>query len=277
MRTPASSRSRMDRRSFCGFVACAPFLSACGGNGRQFLTSEQTYFVRPGDGDFTSWEKAIDFITGKLDFGNQTVTLNGAGTAFDKGIAIMSPWIGGGRLVIDLGGGAIIAKGGIALLTYAVIPTLVVINNGTLGGHIGISASAPGLVYIGKGITFAQCASHHMQATAAGATITAVTSSYAISGGARAHYAGSDLGRVLANAAEVTFTADVAFGEHGFAHAHRMGLVTVGYTKFHLNGFKVTGKRFTAYENSVISSDGAGEDFLPCDQPGTLESGARYT
>lgn len=77
---------------------------------------------------------AASQLASSFDFGGQTVTLqfvSGHGN-FTTALTI-SPWSGGGQLVIDFNSGSIITTNGSALIGSGSFPGLVTLINGTLG------------------------------------------------------------------------------------------------------------------------------------------------
>ncbi|MEY9397930.1 hypothetical protein ABIF66_008749 [Bradyrhizobium japonicum] len=136
---------------------------------REMLTAARTYFVNASTGSnsndgltsataFLTLQKAYDTVVQKLDTAGQAITIQGAG-AFTAGISMASPWVGGGSILIDLGGGSINAASGNALACSCALPAIVTIQNGTVGtgagGLAAISNGGVGNIIIGAGTTFA--------------------------------------------------------------------------------------------------------------------------
>jgi len=107
--------------------------------GREFLKKDRLYFVRLDGGEkcdgranvaeenakwwwsscaFRRWNQTVEIVTGTLDFANRDVRIiNGNGATYNEGVEIKSPWVGGGRLIFDFGGGGLAPEKYIAFRT----------------------------------------------------------------------------------------------------------------------------------------------------------------
>ncbi|MBR0941797.1 MULTISPECIES: hypothetical protein [Bradyrhizobium] len=258
---------------------------------REMLTAARTYFVNASTGSnsndgltsataFLTLQKAYDTVVQKLDTAGQAITIQGAG-AFTAGISMASPWVGGGSILIDLGGGSINAASGNALACSCALPAIVTIQNGTVGtgagGLAAISNGGVGNIIIGAGITFASVGggNHiHMYAFGQGAKITAGTN-YSISGNAAQHLLGSEGGAVIARNITVTILANLAITT--YAYAERQGFISAPTCTFALGAFTVTGTRYLATALALIYTFGGGANYFPGTIAGSAPtSGAQY-
>lgn len=263
---------------------------------REFLSKDRDYFVRSDAAEncdgranvaqkkwwwsscaFKHWNEAIEVVTA-LDFGNHDVrVINGDGATYNEGIEIKSPWVGGGRLIFDLGGGGLAPEKYIAFSVRVAIPTLIIIQNGTISsGGTGIAHSGSGLLRFGEGLTIGKAAGYQAIASAPGARISAVGMPFNVAGGGRSGLVAADGGQFNANHAKITCLGDVTYAGEAFAYAERPGsILTLGRTKFE-GCENMKGRKYFGLGLALIDVLEGGEDFLPGDRPGDLQTGAQY-
>lgn len=273
------------------------FLGVREPSGREYAAENRDYFVRSDAAEncdgranlavkkwwwsscaFKSWASAVSVVTGTLDFANHDVRIiNGNGATYNEGIDITSPWVGGGRLIFDFGGGGLAPEKYIAFSIRVAIPTLIIIQNGTLSsGGTGIAHSGSGILRFGNGLTIGKTVGYQAIASATGARISAVGVEFNVAGGGRSGLVAADGGQFNANHAKITCLGDVEYAREGFAYAERPGsILTLGRTKFE-GCENMKGRKYFGLGLALIDVLEGGEDFLPGDKPGDLQTGAQY-
>lgn len=296
--TTCSNRAAGDVSNACAntrFVSGAIATAAP----REYLTAARTYYVRSDGNDstctgranaaaasapacaFLTYAKAISVITTLIDFGGQTVTItNGNAATFTTGIFMDTAWSGGGKLIIDLGGGTFNTAGLAIWFDKFSFPSTITIQStggtGTLMGGGGITNAAEGTVVIGNGLNFGLTTNAHIQATKPGSYIEGTNgTTINVSGGAHNHLLVYSAARIDMGAVNVVFTANSAFtnfvetfeggviGSGAGTFTCAVGCSTVGGTA------TVTGTRFAAASNSLIWVFGGSATYFPGNAAGT--------
>jgi len=218
---------------------------------------------------------AYNNIVNAFDFGGQTVTLQAvAGHAAFTTTLTVTPWVGGGSFIWDMGGGSIAAAAGDCIsIKGGALPGRFIPQNGTLSSVNGsaISLLSASVLKFGTSLTFGACAGPHVDCEGFGLVLP--QANYAISGGAYAHLfvvnGTIDNGPV---APIVTISNAPNFGVFAQAIDGFCKLSSATY----VNGNTVTGKRFDASANGVVATNGAGPNYFPGNVAGTTGSGGQY-
>jgi hypothetical protein len=169
------------------------------GQARTLLTAATTYYIATNGSDAndgktpaTAWQTfahAAAVLSGQIDFGGQTVTLQAVAghAAFTSQLKIM-PWIGGGALIFDGGGGSIATTGADAILiTGGALPGNFTYQNVTLstsGSGFCVHHQVGGIVNNGAGVTFNSAASAHFFTEGGTGAELFLTNGYTVAGGA---------------------------------------------------------------------------------------------
>lgn len=251
---------------------------------RFLLTSNLTIYVdsvkgsdvgnngfSPGSA-FKTLQAAYNSLQQGFDFGGNVVTIqHAANQTFGDNLTITSAWVGGGRLIIDLGGGTwnVTSADCLDIFDTAISGNLT-LQNGTLetttsGSCLVLEGSGVNL-FLGAGITFGACALVHMIAQV-GAHIE-IPNNYAISGGAVEHF-NTQIGGIIAwNGATVTVSNNPAFTFFAFSQ--------LGGQAFFFNGANftgsATGQRYLIENGGSIFTNGGGANFFPGSTPGSVAS-----
>ncbi len=119
-------------------------------------------------------------------------------------------------------------------------------------------------------LTFGTCGSQQLRATDGG-RVTA-TGNYTIDGGAANHWSAVSNSTFRVQAKTITLTGTPAFSV-AFANADLGSTVLVNGNIF---SGAATGVRYSATNNAVISSGGAGATYLPGNAAGSTGAGGQY-
>jgi hypothetical protein len=271
---------------------------------REKLSSARTYYVRTDGSDsnngltntaggaFLTLQKAYDTVAGSLDLGNSNVTIQVADGTYTMSsgvpfVAVSAPWIGSGSVTISgntttpsnvvvscTSANAFDISANLAAILYVKGFKASVATFGNVFAHIGVgtvlfdkmefSTTAFYHVFSASNCSILQCAGSISPSFVAG--------SYTISGNAIAHWAAQSQGAVKCFAATLTLTGTPAFSGQ-FALAARQSFMEV-YSNTYSGS--ATGVRYTAQENSVIFTNGAGATALPGNAGGSTATGGQY-
>lgn len=260
---------------------------------REMLTANRTYYVRT-DGDdshtglvnsaagaFLTVQKAVDTIANTLDIAGKTVTVQiGDGTY--TGAVTLKNIVGfaeAGNLIIQGNNGTpsnvIISTTSATCFSSDGLSTAWDIKDlkveTTTSGN-GLSAQRGSLIRYGN-LVFGACAGNHIIITQT-AKILAL-SNYSISGGAVRHFYASSGGYIVCQNFTITLTADMSFTT-AFAGAIVASSIINNGCTYSLGGHSITGKRYSATENSVIYTGGGGASYYPGDSAGSTDTGGQY-
>jgi hypothetical protein len=245
-----------------------------GSGGRTLLTANTTYYVATTGSDtnsgtsvgspFLTIQHAYDVIARTIDTGGFTTTIQCASGTY-AGVSIASGWTGGGRIILDLGGGTISAAN--CVLITATLPNTFSVQNGTMVGPGNcLNHAGTGILIVGTGVTFGAVGSSgiHMVSQGIGSKIQCFNA-YAITGGANVHYAGILAGNVI-QGGNTTVTISGTITINTFAFATLLGSVVIAGMTY--SGSTPTGQRFQVDYNSIISTNGGGANYFPGTIPG---------
>jgi hypothetical protein len=227
---------------------------------------------------------ALSFIA-TLDFNGNAVTLtNGNGATYTTGIVVNKPWIGGGNLTIDLGGGAINESTTKAFLLTANLSLTgtglsvpgVSIQNGTLSSSAFscIQNAGIGTLNIGTGITLGACAQYGFEALGSGAIIGLTGANYTVTGGGLGHVASRNGGSIYLVATTVNCSGTIAYSE-GFAVSKDSGILLSGSGTFPGCGV-VTGPHYLVTNNGLVDAADATGTYFPGNASGTTSDSGIY-
>lgn len=264
----------------------ASYLAGATG-GRELVTSNRTYYVRPDGSDsntgltntsgggFLTIQKAINTVAGSLDIAaGVTVTIQVADGTY-TGSNALRPFVGAGsvtiqgnsttpaNVVISTTSAHCFATSGKAVYTIKDMK----LQTATSGWAI---VCAGGATITHSNLNFGACASGHMYVSQGG--VISSSASYAISGGSPVHVQASILGAWQSTGGTVTLTGTPAFST-GFAVASNVSAIYAGGTTY---SGSATGKRYDATLNATVSSNGGGANFFPGDVAGTTATGGQY-
>lgn len=273
-------------------------------NVRMVLTAARTYYVRTDGSDSNTClvntaggacltiNGAYAKITGLIDFGGQTVTVQvGAGT-YTTANVLNGPWVGGGALVIQgdttTPDNVVINVAGApcfsintnlpGTLTIAGFKlTTTVAGNGIF--HNGSGTVQVGVAGSNTGMDFGATIQPHMVTTSVGARILMI-GGYTISGGAPAHMRTFFPSVIEAiNTMTITLSGSPAFSP--FADASNGSIIFFGAAQVTFSGSAAAGtKKYHSTINSIInvSSGGGfgGPNYFPGDVAGVADIGGLY-
>lgn len=262
------------------------FLSSVG---REVLTADRTYFVRPDGSDsntglvdsaggaFLTIAKAVAVVAA-LDLSIYNATIDLADATWNADVVVAAPWVGSGTVTLQGNTGtpanvtvngttnAIKVTGSGARLT---LTGITITSSGS-----GIVAENGGQITLGAGMVFGACAAgFHMIASGPGAVINGSSTSYSITGAAARHLSASPSGYINLFNAPVTLSGSLNFSS-AFAYADREGFINAGSASF--TGGTITGVRFAVASNAVINTSGAGRTLFPGNADGTVSGGGAY-
>ena len=242
---------------------------------REVITANRTYYVRTDGSDsntglvnnsggaFLTIQKAVNTISA-LDLGGFTATISvGAGTFAAPSLASL------------IGGNGAISGAGATTVLSGILVSDGIVGRWTTSTVKFVSSSftavfaRQGAIYFGTGVEFGACTGYHVQAAAGG--YVQFNNSYAISGGATIHWL-ADGGEIFGEGITITITTTPAFTT-AFAVARAGGRLYVGGDTF---SGSATGTRYSATENSVIRTYGAGATYLPGNVGGATATGGQY-
>jgi hypothetical protein len=246
-------------------------------NARILLNAAKTFYVSTAGNDgnncLTSGTACATFaritalIAGGYDFGGQTVTvLCPASCNFTTQLSLL-PWVGGGSLIVDLGGGQISTTSLDAVLAAVPLPAPVTLQNLTLlttTAGAGIAVSAPAIIKIGAGVVFGATAFSHISAgqSGIGQNVTSAPGggvqfappfAYTISGSANQHVRAAGVASANFSGGTITLTGTPNF-RVAFAVAREIGLVDFNGTG--LNGSATGAKYLIDTGGGVFTNNG---------------------
>jgi hypothetical protein len=254
------------------------------GDVREYLTAARTYYVRTDGNDsndglantsggaFLTIQRAVNVVSGEIDCGTQTVTIQVEDGAYNAPVTLR-PFVGTSTVI---------------LRGNTTTPTNVTINSGTsiailaLGGRWSVQGFAlttsgaadcingDGSVRVNfSAIDFGACGRYHIIG-ASGATIIG-TGAYTVSGGGYGHLGAGSMSRLGLSSATVTLTGTPAFTAFAVATIGS-GIETYATT---FTG-SATGKRYDVSTNGVIHTSGGGANYFPGSMAGTTGTGGQY-
>lgn len=263
------------------------------GGPREVLTADRTYYVRTDGSDSNdglsntaggAWatvQRALDVISGNIDFGGYAVTVQVADGAYaptsGTPVANIAPWVGGGALTIQ-GNASTPANvvlqstsSDVIQVTKGALPGALTlkafkVTSSTSGAGINITqACAVNL----DGLNFGSCAGQHL-VCGTGAYVTFV-SNYTISGGALRHWNSNPfswincMGKTITISGAPNFSS--AFAVATFSYMNVSGCTFSG---------SATGVRYLSIINGFMNTGGGGASYLPGDSAGSTATGGQY-
>jgi hypothetical protein len=251
---------------------------------REQLTATRIYYVRTDGSDsnnglanssggaFLTIQKAIDTVAA-LDLSIYNVTIQVADGTYAGAVAVSAPWVGSGSVTLQ-GNTSTPAN---ALLSTGANDCITVLSGGTLNvTGFKLTNSGAFLLHAWSGlirfslVTFGTCGSQQVRASDGGRFLA--TGNYTIDGGAANHWSALGNGVIRVQGKTVTLTGTPAFS-NAFANADLSSTVLVNGNTF---SGAATGVRYTATNNAVISSSGAGATYLPGNAAGSTSAGGQY-
>lgn len=255
---------------------------------REVLTANRTYYVRTDGSDsnnglantsggaFLTIQKAIDTACA-LDLSIYNVTINVADGTYAGGV-VLKPYLGTGPIAIIgntttpancllQGTGARISAGS-TFATYQMRG----FETQTITSGNSVALSGAGILELNNW-RFGPCAGSHMRIDN-GARLSGKSGSFEVAANATYFAIGGYLANIDLNSATINFAANVTFT--ATAYAQYMAVVNFQQATFNLGAFTVTGQRYNASGNSLISSGGAGASFIPGSTAGAVASGGTY-
>ena len=258
---------------------------------RARLMAPRTYYVRP-DGDdgndgltndtggaFATIQKAIDIALGTLDLDTFDVTIQLADGTYMAGATAAAPRIGSGTVTVR-GNAAnpenVVVIASSAACFRAMYSAAIAIKDmelRTVGNGVhALNATYNGFIQF-QNLVFGMCGGFHIRSDMNGIVQGVSGTSYAITGGAVAHYNVAFAGNIRIQANTITLTGTPAFSS-AFASGAINGCMGVNNNTY--NG-TATGKRYDVMSNAVINTNSAGPNYLPGDAIGTTAQGGQYT
>jgi hypothetical protein len=257
---------------------------------REKLTANRTYYVRTDGSDsndgltnsaggaFATLQKAYNLIVSALDIaGKDVVIQQGTAGILTAGLVMNAPWLGGGNIIVDLGGGTLQVTGDHCIISSSIVfGGTVWVRNGTLKTITSgdcVNLGSIGTIIVSTGMTFGACAGVHMSVGGNGAQI-AVGSPYSINGGASFYHYWAAHGGYI-NIVGTTVTLTGVLGWNTFAVCSDRG--GIGAQSATFTGGTVTAYRYNVTENGVIQTGGAGANVFPGSVAGATSTGGQYT
>jgi len=268
---------------------------------REKLTANRTYYVATIGSDsadgltagtpFLTIQKAVDVICDKIDFGPYQVTIQLADGTYTAGAALkgyvgfLPPVIKGNTTTPA---NTLISTSTAALSSFTTLTAPISTNPTAFNSYstklwvikdMKIASARSAFEVVGSGnainfsnIDFGVCA-FHIIATNGGA-VNAL-GSYKISGAASSgHWLATTGAQICVRDITVTLLLSVSIGY--FAWARFGGIIICPGLTLTLGGFTVTGQKYYAEMNSVISTNGAGASYLPGSVAGSVATGGQY-
>jgi hypothetical protein len=251
---------------------------------REQLTANRIYYVRTDGSDgnnglvnssggaFLTIQKAIDTVAA-LDLSIFNVTIQVADGTYGGAVLVSAPWVGSGTVTLQ-GNTSTPAN---ALLSTGASDAITVASGGTLTvTGFKLTNSGSFLLHASSGairfslLTFGTCGSQQLRATDGG-RIGAI-GNYTIDGGSGNHWSAVSNSIFRVQARTITLTGTPAFSA-AFANADLGSTVLVNGNTF---SGAATGARYSATNNAVISSGGAGATYLPGNAAGSTGGGGQY-
>ncbi len=257
---------------------------------RELLTADRTYYVRPdgsnsntgladtSGGAFLTIQNAVDVVSGTLDLGGHTVTVQVADGTYTGAVTLKEAvgYSAPGCLVIQgnnsTPANVVVSTTGTAIAANAINAVWDIRDLKVQTATSGHCLSAQGAILRFGNLNFGACAESHLF-TRAQAQILAI-GNYAVSGNANAHIGNQGLSFINVAGRTVTFSNSPVFGGL-FAHTAHAGVTWVFSMTF-TNGNTVTGTRYLAEANGVIFTNGGGASYLPGSTGGSAATGGQY-
>ncbi len=253
---------------------------------RERLTAARTYYVRTDGSDsnsglantsggaFLTLQKAADVISGNLDLGGQTVTVQVADGTYTAGVVL--PAYSGAGSVSFVGNTTtpanVVVSTTSASCFFASTPQTYSVSGfkvqTTTSGH-GLNASGNAVLTFGN-MDFGACAGVQIGITT-GATVAASTN-YAISGAAQCHVQVTEGGVASLSGKTITITGTPAFS---VAYIYARGCASANMNGCTFSG-SATGVRYSINNCSACFVNGASTTYLPGGTAGTTAVGGQY-
>jgi hypothetical protein len=254
---------------------------------REVLTAARTLYVRTDGvdtnnglannaaGALRTIQRALTLAFTTLDLAGFDVTISVAAGTYAEALSVTSPQVGAGRIVLQ-GTGAnpaavLVSSGAATSLTVRGGARLRVANlRVTNMGGAGFAVDSGGVIESAGALEFGAVGTHHLLAEGPSAIILAnpVTIS---GGGSGAHLMARYNAVIQTQGTTWTLTGSPALGS--FANASAGGAIITSANSF--TG-TMTGQRYNASLNGVISTGGGGATFFPGSVAGATATGGQY-
>lgn len=260
--------------------------SAPAAAGRELLTADRTYYVRPDGSDSNpglantsggaklTLQGALNAVA-TLDRSNYNVVVQVADGTYSGAISVTAPFLGSGSVTVQGNSGAptnvLLNVSGSDSITAAggAVLNLKDFELRSASGFYSLLAKENGVIRHSN-LVFGSGGFAQLRAETGG--IIDALSNYAIVGGAERHVYAALTGIVRCNNRTITLTGTPGFSQ-SFAGAITGGMIAMAGNTF---SGSATGKRYDASLNGVINSGGAGPTGLPGDATGTAATGGQY-
>jgi molybdopterin-binding protein len=262
---------------------------------RPQLTANPTFFVNAATGSdslgtgtagspFQTLQKARD-VASTFDYAGQYFPTYNCTGAFTQGVRCVGPLIGntqGEFFVFNSGSSISAIDADCFTVSFAAIVTisatgtpLLLSTSGSVGGNgFALQAVAIGNITVGAGVNFGTCYAPHCGCNSGNIFLN---NNYTISGSARSHYLiqiGS--GTIITNIITpptVTLVGTPNFVD-AFATITSPGQITSQGVTW---SGAATGKRYLAFQNGTITTNGGGASYFPGSIAGTTSNGGQYS
>jgi hypothetical protein len=201
------------------------------------------------------------------------VTIQAADGTYAGAVVVSAPWVGSGTVTLQ-GNTSTPAN---ALLSTGANDCITVLSGATLNvTGFKLTNSGAFLLHAYSGlirfslVTFGTCGSQQMRVSDGGRVLA--TGNYTIDGSAIHHWGAVGNGVIRVQSKTITLTGTPNFSV-AFVNADLSSTVLVNGNTF---SGAATGSRYTASNNAVISSGGAGATYLPGNAAGSTSAGGQY-
>ena len=255
---------------------------------REVLTANRTYYVdktlgsnsntglTSGAGAFSTIQKAIDTACA-LDLSIYNVTINVADATGYAGFGLKN-YVGVGPIYItgnvttpsnvDLSGSTVNISGAAWNCVYVVKGMKLAASASN-----AIGVNGPGVLQYDN-IEFGACSGAYIRADK-DCYVYCISGAIKCSGNAAYGYLAGYGATIDLNNTTVTFSTSVAFSQ-AHCYAQITGIVNVQSVTWTLGSNTVTGKRYNAFANATINTNGSGATFIPGDVAGTTSGDGTY-
>lgn len=227
---------------------------------------------------FLTIQKAINVLQQNYDLNGYTATVQLADGTYTAGAICSGQFTGNGTVIIQ---GNTVTPTNVVISTtnsqcliaqYGAQVQIQYLKLQTTTTGYCLMAREYGYIAVGGGVTFGAAASGYAHAISQYFGKIVFTGPYTIAGSTSNHwYAASSHGEIIAAGLTITITGTPAFGT--FAAAGDLSsIICIGNT---FSG-SATGTRYSALNNAVINTSGAGANYLPGNVAGLISTGGQY-
>ena len=253
------------------------------GGGRELLTANRTYYVRTdgnnsndglantSGGAFLTIQKAVDVVSGTVDTGGYTVTIQVADGTYAEAV-VLKQFVGGGKVVIQ---GNTTTPGNVQIIPASASPCVL---NGAPGCEWAISGlrliTSNWALYVKRGayVEFSAIEFGGTQLHIRCAGMCIATGNHTIYSSSSSYVYVELGGYFYADSVTIAVTNFIGFvgafcNVQSAGYAHMVNLTFTG-------GSGVTGSRFSVTLNGILASDGGSGSF-PGNAAGTTSLGGQ--